>query len=66
MLEGYYGSRGFQKISRRALEKFQYLSWIYLYPYQTVEYDFMIYDDIAANPSFISSLKIQQPRINFL
>jgi hypothetical protein len=36
MLEGYYGSRGFQKISRRALEKLQYLSWIYLYPYPTI------------------------------
>jgi hypothetical protein len=65
MLEGYYGSRGFQEISRRALEKLQYLIWIYLYPYQ-VKHDFMIYDDIAANPFFIRSLKIQQPRINFL
>jgi len=43
----------------------QYLSWIYLYPYQ-VEHTFKIYDDIAANPFFIRSLKIQQPRINFL
>jgi len=34
MLEAYYGSRGFQEISRRALEKLQYLIWIYLYPYQ--------------------------------
>jgi hypothetical protein len=32
MLEGYYGSRGFQKISRRALEKFQYLiGYIYIH-----------------------------------
>jgi hypothetical protein len=44
MLEGYSGSRGFSEVSRRALEKLQYLNWIYLYPpaLTYIEHVFMI------------------------